>query len=99
MRPSDDKPVKLVREKLATAELEAHLRSVAANALHLELRVKRAAGYSEATTDSLEEVGRRLLAGELVAVQLRFFEADDWWNETWMRAQDGFRLVRMREES
>jgi len=30
-------------------------------------------------------------------VQIRFFDADDWWSETVMQAHDGFRLIRMRE--
>lgn len=98
MRPPDDKPVKLERTRLDAAELEAHLRSLAATAQHIEVRVKGAvAHYSAATTDSLEDVGRRLLAGEIVAVQIRFFEHDDWWSDTLMQAKDGYRLVRMRE--
>lgn len=99
MPPPDDRPVKLVRKRLDALQLAAHLRSLAASAQHVELRVKGAvARYSDATTDSLEEVGRRLVAGELVAVQIRFFENDDWWTDTLMQAKDGFRLVRMREE-
>ena len=35
--------------------------------------------------------------GEIVAIQIRFFQDDDWWSDTVMRADDGFRLVRMRE--
>lgn len=98
MRPPDDRPVKLVRKRLDALQLAAHLRSLAASAQHIELRVKGAvAHYSDATTDSLEEVGRRLVAGELVAVQIRYFEHDDWWSDTLMQAKDGFRLVRMRE--
>ena len=100
MPPPDDKPVKLVRKRLDAAGLEAHLRALAASAQNIEIRVKGAvARYSDATTDSLETVGRRLLAGELVAVQIRFFEHDDWWSDTVMQAKDGFRLVRMREGS
>ena len=95
-----DKPVKLVREKLDASQLAARLRELAATAKHVELRVKGAvAAYSDATADSLEEVGRRLLAGELVAVQIRFFADDEWWSETLMQAKDGYRLVRMREGS
>jgi len=100
MRPPDDNPVKLVRKRLDAVELEAHLRSLAATAQHLEVRVKGAvAHYSDATTDSLEDLGRRLVAGDIVAVQIRFFEHDDWWSETLMQAKDGYRLVRMREGS
>jgi len=98
MCPPDHTPVKLVRKRLDALELEAHLRSLVASAQHIELRVKGAvAHYSDAATDSLEEVGRRLLAGEIVAVQIRFFEHDNWWSDTLMQAKDGYRLVRMRE--
>ena len=98
MCPPDHPPVKLVRKRLDAVGLEAHLRSLAANAQHIELRVKGAvAHYSDAATGSLEEVGRRLLAGEIVAIQIRFFENDDWWSDTLMQATDGYRLVRMRE--
>jgi len=89
-----------VRKRLDAAGLEAHLRALASSAQHIELRVKGAAArHSDAATGSLEEVGRRLLAGEVVAVQIRFFENDDWWSDTVMAAKDGYRLVRMREGS
>jgi hypothetical protein len=94
----DDKPVKLVRKRLDGDGLEAHLRSLVATAQNVELRIKgEVARYSEATTESLEDVGRRLLAGDVVAVQIRFFEDGAWWSDTLMKAKDGYRLVRMRE--
>jgi len=92
--------VKLVRERLSATELEAHLRELAATARDVELRIKGAvAGYSESSTDPLEALGRRLVAGEIVAVQIRYFRDDDWWSDTLMQAANGFRLVRMREGS
>ncbi|MCA9677207.1 MAG: hypothetical protein KC464_19435 [Myxococcales bacterium] len=39
-----------------------------------------------------------MTAGELVAVQLRFFLADAWWCDTIVRKGDDFRLVRMQQE-
>ncbi len=93
-----EKPVKLLRKRLDDAGVEAHLRSLAAQAQQIEIRIKGAIDrYSDATTDTLEAVGRRLVAGEVVAIQIRFFQDDDWWSDTVMRADDGFRLVRMRE--
>lgn len=93
-------PVKLLRKRLAADELVAHLRQLATDARDIEIRVKGAvAAYSDATTDSLEAVGQRLVAGELVAVQVRYFQDDAWWSDTVMRADDSFRLVRMREGS
>ncbi len=94
----DDKPVKLVRKRLEADAVEAHLRSLAASAQQIEIRIKGAVDrYSDATTEALEAVGRRLVAGEIVAIQIRFFQDDDWWTDTVMRADAGFRLVRMRE--
>ena len=91
-------PVKLVRKKLDADGVAAHLRSVAEQGQALEIRVKGAVDhYSEATTDALDAVGRRLVAGEIVALQIRFFQDDAWWSDTVMRADDGFRLVRMPE--
>jgi hypothetical protein len=90
--------MKLVRTRLDAAELVAHLRQLAADARDVEIRVKGAvAAYSDATAESLDVVGQRLVAGELVAVQVRYFQDDAWWSDTVMRADDSFRLVRMRE--
>jgi hypothetical protein len=93
------KAIKLLRKRLDDRELAAHLEALAAGAKDIEIRIKGAvAGYSDATTETLEVVGRRLRAGEIAAVQIRFFQDDDWWSDTVMRAADGFRLVRMRQE-
>jgi len=98
MRSADDKPVKLVRKRLDADGLVSHLRSLAAQATEIEIRVKgESARTSDATTDSLDAVGHKLVTGEIAAVQIRFFENDDWWSDTLLRAKDGFRLVRMRE--
>ena len=98
MSSPDDKPVKLVRKRLDAVGVVAHFRALAATAQQIEIRIKGSATrHSDATTESLEEVARRLLAGEIAAVQIRFFELDDWWSDTVMQANDGFRLVRMRE--
>ena len=91
-------PVKLVRKKLDAAGVEAHVAELAARARSIEIRIKGAAArYSEATTEQLDEVARRLRAGEIAAVQIHFFADDDWWCDTIMRAGDAFRLVRMKQ--
>ncbi len=93
-----DKPARLVRERLDAAAVQQHLETLATTATQVEVRVKDAvARISEATTESLAEVGRRFVAGKIVAVQIRFFEHDDWWSETLMPGKTGYRLVRMRE--
>jgi len=98
MRSPDETPVKLVRKRLDPEGLVSHLRALAAHATEIEIRVKGVlARSSDATTDSLDAVGRQLVTGEIAAVQIRFFENDDWWSDTLLRAKDGFRLVRMRE--
>ena len=98
MRSSEANPVKLVRERLDAEGVAAHLRGLAEHAREIEIRVKGgSARHSDATVDSLDEVGRRLVAGELVAIEIRFFQDDDWWSDTVMAAKSGFRLVRMRE--
>jgi hypothetical protein len=99
MARRDDSPVKLLRKRLDADALRLHLRALADHAPSLEIRIKTvAAGQSEPTADSLDVIERRLLAGELVAVQIRFYQDDHWWSDTVMAAKDGFRLVRMREE-
>jgi len=97
--PRDPKPIKLLRKRLDAPGLVAHLGVLAAEAQAIEIRIKGAVGaYSaDATAEHLDELGRRLVAGEIVAVQLRFFQDDDWWCDTLMRAGDDFRLVRMRQ--
>ncbi len=98
-RPTDEKPVKLVRKRLDAAALGEHLRSIVAHAEVIELRVRDALGHrSEAASETLEVVARRLLAGELEAVQLRYVQDGEPWCDTVMRTGDDFRLVRMRED-
>jgi hypothetical protein len=98
LRVVRDRPVKLVRERLDAAGVAAHLAELVTSAQDIEVRIKGVvAHYSDATTDSLEAVGRRLLAGEIVAVQIRFSQAGEWWSDTVMRVKDDYRLVRMRE--
>lgn len=98
-RSRENEPVALERKRLNGAEVEAHLASIAGRARAIELRVKGVAiGYSTATAAKLNEVGRRLRAGDLVAVQIRFFHDDAWWCDTVMRAGESFRLVRMRQD-
>jgi hypothetical protein len=91
--------VKLVRKRLDEAGLAAHFAWLAAEAKAIEIRVKGApTAYSEAAT-SLDDTARRLAAGELLAVQVQYFHDDCWWSDTLLRAKDGYRLVRMRQES
>ncbi len=87
---------KLVRERLDADEVVAHLRELAATARDVETRVK-GTGYSDATTDPLEVLAQRLVAGEIAAVQIRFSRDGQWWSDTLLRKGDSFRLVRMRE--
>jgi len=97
-------PPKLVRKRLDEAGVAAHFRELAEHAQGVEVRVKEAAArQSDASKDGLEELGRRLVAGELIAVQVWFFQDDSWWCDTVMRAHEGardhgFRLVRMQGE-
>ena len=99
-RPLEQKPVKLLRKRLDDAGVAAHFDWLATEAREIEIRIKgQAASQSDAATESLAEVGRRLRAGEIVAVQIRFFQGEAWWCDTLMRAGDSFRLVRMREET
>jgi len=96
--PFDNKPVKLVRKKLDEAGLDAHLATLA-SAEGVEIRTKGAAGaYSDAATEQLDAVVQRLRAGEIVAIQIYFFQDGDWWFDTLMRGDDCYRLVRMKQE-
>ncbi len=91
-------PVKLVRKRLDAEGVAAHLRDLAARATQLEVRTKDdAARMSDATTDPLDALGRRLVAGDVAGLQIRFFADDAWWSDTVLRAKGGFLLVRMRE--
>ena len=97
----DARPVKLLRKRLDAAGVLAHLRALAASARDLEIRTKEeVAVHSNAAADGLDVVGRKLIAGELAAVQVRYFQDDGWWTDTLMHASDGsFRIVRMRQSS
>ena len=89
---------KLSHQRLDANGVAAHLRDLAARAQHLEVRIQSAsARQSDATTESLDEIGRRFLAGEIAGIQIRFADGDDWWCDTLRRAKDSYRLVRMRE--
>ncbi len=98
-RPPGEKPVKLVRKRLDDIGLRAHFDWLAAEASAVEIRIKgKPTAHSDVATDSLDEVSRRLQAGELVAVQIWYVHDGAWWCDTVMRAGDSFRLVRMRQE-
>jgi FtsP/CotA-like multicopper oxidase with cupredoxin domain len=97
--PFEQKPLKLVRKRLDAAGVDAHLAAVVGRAQAIEIRIKDAAAYhSEGTAEQLQEAGRRLRAGEIAAVQLRYFQDDVWWCDTVMRRGDSFRLVRMQQD-
>ncbi len=53
--------------------------------------------YSDAASSEVDEAARRLRAGEVVAVQIRFHQDGDWWCDTVMRRGASYRLVRMRQ--
>ncbi len=92
-------PVKLLRRRLDLAGVEAHLAVVRSQARAIEIRTKGSvASYSEATPGLLDEIAHRLGTGEIVAVQVRFFQDDAWWCDTVVRKGDDFRLVRMQQE-
>lgn len=98
MRSPDARPAKLLRERLDADGVAAYLRDLAARAPDLEVRIQSAnARQSDASTESLEGIGRKLVAGEIAGIQIRFAEGDGWWCDTLRRAKDGYRLVRMRE--
>jgi hypothetical protein len=88
--PFEQKPVKLLRKRLDDAGVAAHFEWLAAEARAIEMRIKGlTAGYSDAATEPLDEVGRRLRR-RILAVQIRFFQGEDWWCDTLMRAGDSF---------
>ena len=92
------RPAKLSHQRLDAAGVAAHLRELAARAPGLEVRIQSTnARQSDATTESLDEIGRRFLAGEIAGIQIRFAEGDGWWCDTLRRVKDSYRLVRMRE--
>lgn len=90
--------VKLVRKRLDEAGVKAHFDRLAAEAAAVEIRVKTAAaGQSAEESIELEAACRRLVAGDLIAVQIRFHQQGAWWCDTVMRVRDDYRLVRMRQ--
>ena len=92
------RPAKLSHQRLDADRVAAHLRDLAARGPGLEVRIQSAnARQSDTTTESLEEIGRRFLAGEIAGIQIRFADGDGWWCDTLRRAKNGYRLVRMRE--
>ena len=92
-------PVKLVRKRLDHAGVEAHFAALRRDAQALEIRIKSAVAVnSEATSSDLDEIARRLREGEIVAVQIRFFQEEAWWCDTVVRKGDDYRLVRMQQE-
>lgn len=96
-------PVKLVRKRLDGDGVGEHLAALARDARSMEVRVKAAPTvYSEAAeagpAGELGELARRLRAGEVAAVQLRYLLDGAWWTDTIVRRGDDFRLVRMQDE-
>ncbi len=86
------------RKRLDDAGLEAHFETLATRAQAIEIRYKDdATSHSDAAAAELGEAARRLRAGEVLAVQIRFFQDDDWWCDTVLRRGDSYRLVRMRQ--
>lgn len=88
--------VKLLRKKLDAEALGTHLRSLA-TAEGLEIRVKASSTQHSDGATSLDVAADRLRSGDITALQIRFFERGDWWCDTLLRAEDSFRLVRIRE--
>jgi len=88
---------KLVRKRLDATQIETHILRLS-EAEHVEVRVKSAIGRtSEVPIGSFAELARQLIAGEIVAVQIRYFDRDVWWSDTFLGGRTDFRLVRMRE--
>jgi hypothetical protein len=91
-------PLKLVRQRLDAAEVMAHFAALARVAEAIEVRVKHGeTHYSEVARADLEQVARRLCAGDVLAAQVRFFQEDAWWCDTVMSRGDSYRLVRMKQ--
>lgn len=97
---TDDQRIKLLRKRLDADGVTAHFESLAQCAEAIEVRTKAgAAARSSAADTELDEARRRLLAGEVTAVQIAFFADGAWWCDTLMRRGDSFRLVRMRQDA
>ncbi len=97
--PRSSKPqIKLLRKRLDELGVRAHFDALAGQASAVEIRVKGAAtDHSSLASTELADAARSLVAGEIVAVQIRFHQDGAWWCDTVMRAGDGFRLVRMHQ--
>jgi hypothetical protein len=97
LRRMHETPTKLVRKRLDATQIETHILRLS-EAEHVEVRVKSAIGRtSEVPIGSFAELARQLIAGEIVAVQIRYFDRDVWWSDTFLGGRTDFRLVRMRE--
>ena len=91
-------PVKLARQRLDAAGVASHVAALASNASQLEVRTKGdLSSTSDPTSEPLDAVVKRLVAGELAGLQIRFFADGEWWSDTLLRTGEAFRLVRMRE--
>lgn len=98
-RPTDTNRVKLVRKRLDADAVLQHLVSVTEHGGPVELRIKGGdSEYSEASAEELSRTGEQLIAGAIIAIQLRYAENGEWWCDTLMRAPKQYRLVRMRME-
>lgn len=98
-RKSDPNHVKLVRKRLDANGVQQHLTLIKNTAQQVELRIKGGdVAYSEASADQLADLGRQLVDGTIVAVQLRYLHDGEEWCDTLMRAKKDYRLVRMRSE-
>lgn len=97
--PSDrSKPVRLRRLRLDDAGVREHFNTVGRDGQEIEIRVKgAAAANSDESSTQLRDAVDRLIAGEIFAVQVQFFQDGDWWSDTVMRRGDDFRLVRMKQ--
>jgi len=90
-------PTKLVRQRLDLAGVDDYFAGLT-RAEELEIRTKGAAeSRSEAAPTVLEDARRMLASGEVLAVQLRYFQDQAWWCDTIMSARGSYRLVRMQQ--
>ena len=91
-------PLRLDRKRLDAAGVAEHFESLATTAQAIEIRFKDdETTHSDAAATELAEAARRLCAGEVLAVQIRFYQDDAWWCDTVIRRGDSYRLVRMRQ--
>lgn len=91
-------PLRLDRRRLDDVGLAEHFETLARTAQEIEIRFKDdETTHSDAAAAELDEAARRLRAGDVVAVQIRFYQEGSWWCDTVMRRGDSYRLVRMRQ--